>query len=136
MKFNSLNGHSFQLKPKSLLARKIDKELKEEMKAWHERVNKKYMDFVEKHKKQYEKALLKDDYTLLPANIPESKEWLDDPEFRAVRFKKMAMASMEFDEPVPESLWASDELQYGVIELAWDFFTGERPIPIESISIR
>lgn len=126
-----MNGHKFTVKPKSLLARKIDKELKDEMKEWQEKNNKDFTDFI----KKYGDKLVEKDIGALPDDIPESKDWMEDVEFRARRWKKMADACMDFKKPVPSSLWKSEEIEYGMIELAWDFFTGERKIPMD-ISIR
>lgn len=127
-----LNGHKFSVKPESLKAIKVKKELEKEMKEWQEKNNKEFIDFM----KKYDKELAKNDFDSLPNNIPDSNEWLEDEEFRAKRFSKMAHTCMEFKEKPPASLWKSDELEYGIINEAWDFFTGRRKVPMEGISAR
>lgn len=125
-----MNGYKFSVKPKSLLARKIDKELQKELRQWQEENNKEFVDFMEEHGD----ALAKRDFDNLPDDIPESHEWLEDVDFRAERFKKMADHSMEFKKQPPATLWKSEELEYGVIELAWSFFTGKRQMPMDMLT--
>lgn len=129
-----INGHKASVKHKSLLARKIDKELKEEMKEWHEKNNTEYIEWQKKNSDAIEKALESKDYGAdVFLNSPESKDWLEDVEFRSKRFKKMADACMEFSKQPPKELWESEELEYGVIEIAWDFFTGKRQMPMNML---
>lgn len=125
-----MNGHRFVGKPKSLLARKVDKELREDLKEWQEKNNAEYVKWSKEHSQEIEEALNNNDYGAdVFKDAPQSNDWLDDVEFRSKRFKKMADASMEFKDDVPAKLWKSDELEYGVIEVAWDFFTGTRQLP-------
>lgn len=119
----TMNGHKFTVKPKSVKARKIDKQLREELKEWQEKNNPKWLAFAKKH----ETALAEG--KPIKEEFPEIKEWIEDEEFRAKRFKLMADNSMSFDDEPPVSLWKSEELEYGIIEVAWDFFTGVRQIP-------
>lgn len=129
-----MNGYKFSVKPKSLLARKVDKELKEEMREWQETNNKEYIDWQKKHSEEIERALEAKDYGAdVFLNAPESKEWLDDADFRSKRFKKMADACMVFEKTPKKELWESDEIEYGMIEIAWDFFTGKRQMPMNML---
>lgn len=127
-----LNGHKFSVKPESMKALKVKKELEKDMKEWQEKNNKEFIDFV----KKYDKELADKNVDALPDDIPENKEWIEDVDFRSKRFKKMADACMSFKKPVPSSLWASDELEYGIINEAWDFFIGRRKVPMDGISAR
>ena len=127
-----MNGHKFSVKPESLKALRLKKELEKEMQDWQEKNNKEFIDFV----KKYDKELANNDVDALPDSIPENKEWLEDEEFRAKRFSKMAHACMDFKDNPPASLWKSDELEYGVIQEAWDFFIGRRKVPMKGISSR
>lgn len=122
-----MNGYKFSVKPKSLLARKIDKELREDLREWQEANNADFMKWLEDNKDVVENATAND--LDVWKDAPESKEWLEDVEFRSTRFKKMADACMEFQKNPPKSLWESDEIEYGMIEMAWDFFTGKRQMP-------
>ncbi len=127
-----LNGHKFQVKPRTPKATIIEKELQKEMKEWHEKNNKEFLEFT----KKYDKELADGDFDSLPDDIPESKEWIEDEEFRSKRYKKMADHCMEFQKAPPASLWKSDELEISVIEEAWDFFTGKRRVPSQNTFAR
>lgn len=129
-----MNGYKFSVKPKSLLARKVDKELREEMREWQEQNNKEYMEYSKEHSDEINEALKNKDFTAeVFIDAPESKEWMEDEEFRAKRWKKMADCAMSFQKAPPASLWKSDELEYGMVELAWDFFTGKREVPMDML---
>lgn len=125
-----LNGHKFKVKPESLVALRVDKELRDDMKAWQEKNNKEFIEFS----KKYDKELNERDIDNLP-EIPEYVDWKTDEDFRAERFEKMANACMDFKTNPPKSLWKSEELEYGIIDEAWDFFTGKRKAPM-NISAR
>lgn len=127
-----MNGHKFTVKPKSLLSRKVDKELKEDMKKWQQENNAEYLKWSKDNSEKIQEALKENDLEMFQ-DAPTSKDWLEDEEFRANRFKKMADACMKFkDQPKP-SIWKSDEIEYGVIELAWDFFTGKQEMPTNTM---
>ncbi len=125
-----LNGHKFQVKPESLKASKIDAELRDEMAKWQEKNNPKFVAFMEK----YRDKIAANDFSSLP-DMPDNKDWKEDVEFRLARFKKMASHCLDFEDSPPASLWKSDDLEYGVILEAWDFFTGTRKTPM-NISAR
>lgn len=120
-----LNGYKFTVKPESLSALKADKELKQDMKEWQEKNNKEFVDYMNK----YEKQIASNDFESIP-DIPESKDWREDASFRAKRFKKMADYALNFNEQPPESLWKSEDIEYGVLNEAWDFFMGKRQTPM------
>lgn len=129
-----MNGYTAYVKPKSLLARKVDKELREELKEWQEKNNAEYVKWSQSNAEAIERALKDDNYTAsVFDNAPQSNDWLEDEEFRAKRFKKMSDACMKFEKEPPTSIWKSDELEYGVIELAWGFFTGKREVPMNML---
>lgn len=129
-----MNGYKFSVKPKSLLARKVDKELREELKQWQEENNKEYMEYLKKNEEEFNAALKNRDYTAdVITEAPDGKDWMEDAEFRAKRWKKMAEHCMEFDKNPPAKLWESEELEYGMVEMAWDFFTGKREIPMDML---
>lgn len=117
-----MNGINFEVKPSTVQAVLIDAELKEELAAWSEKHNKEYNEFVRKNAE----AITAGDINVLTGDFPEYKEWILDEDFRAARFKKMAMACMKFEKPVPEELWKSVEIEYSQIEVAFDFFTKKR----------
>jgi len=50
--------------------------------------------------------------------------WKKDVDFRAKYIRFTAENSMQFDKPVPEDYWRSDDLPLSVVENAWSFFTG------------
>lgn len=56
-------------------------------------------------------------------------KWKLDETFRADYLKFIANTCMKFDKPIPEEVWASDELELSTIEEAWDFFIQRRQIP-------
>ena len=125
-----LNGYDFKVKPESLAGLKLEKELQQEMKQWQENNNKEFIDFT----KKYDKELAKRDFDSIP-DIPESKDWRFDKEFRSKRWKKMADACMDFSEKPPAKFWESEDIEYGVINMAWEYFLGKREIP-RNMSLR
>lgn len=128
-----LNGHKFKVKSESFLSLKIDKEIKQDLKKWQEENNKEFNDFVGK----YEKQIASGDFDSIP-DFPENKDWRFDEEFRAKRYEKMATHAMDFEDLSDKELkklCASEQLEYGVIEEAWDFFVGRRRAP-SNISAR
>lgn len=124
-----LNGYKFTVKPQSLSALKADKELKQDMKEWQEKNNKEFVDYMNK----YQKQIASNDFDSIP-DVPESKDWREDVEFRAKRFKKMADYALDFNEKPPASLWKSNEIQYGELNVAWEFFLGKRQTPMNMLS--
>lgn len=139
--FDELNGHKFKLKPPSLLARKVKTELRQELQDWQEENNKALLDFSKENKEimtRYYDLINSDELVqaILLAeehNIPEASDWQEDVEFRASRWKKMASVAMKFDKEPKEEFWKSDEIEFGIIDLAFDFFTGVRQIPMNAI---
>lgn len=128
----TLNGYDFSVNATSLAARKIDKALKEDLAAWNDTHNKEYIEYTKKHADDIRKALDNKDYTnRVFVDMPESKDWKDDAEFRAKRWSTMAKAAMKFDKTPPEDLWKSEEIEFGMVDLAFDFFTGGRTIPMD-----
>lgn len=125
-----LNGYRFTIKPESLTALKADKELKQDHKKWQEEHNKEFVEYMNK----YERQIASNDFEAIP-DIPESKDWREDVEYRAKRFKKMADYALDFAEKPPASLWKSEDIEYGVLNEAWDFFVGKRQTPM-NISAR
>jgi len=117
-----LNGIEFTVKPESFRGRKLDREIRAEMKAWQDKNNKKFLQWSE----EYGDAAAEGKETPEP---PEFSYWEEDVEFRASRAKKMAENAMEFKGKIPNGFWERDDLQIGVIKAAWDFFVGNRPIP-------
>lgn len=127
-----LNGHKFSVKPESLMARKVDAELKEDMKVWQEKNNADYLKWSKDNAEAIKNALADKDYDLF-VDAPTSEDWKLDEEFRANRFKKMADACLKFDKEPPAELWKSDEIEYSTLEEAFDFFTGVRKARLEAI---
>ncbi len=127
-----LNGHKFTVKPRTPKASLVEKELQKEMKEWQEKNNKDFLDFM----KKYDKELADNDLDSLPDDIPESKDWIEDVEFRASRYKKMADSAMDFKKEPKSSLWKSDDLEISVIEEAFDFFVGKRKVPNQNTFAR
>ena len=123
-----LNGHKFQVKAESLLGVKVDKELREELKEWQEKNNKEWKDFVSANSD----AISRGDNL----DYPDYNDWRLDVKFRGAYFQKKAETCMKFESKVPKELWESDELEYGTIEEAWDFFMGRRQAPQNSILAR
>jgi len=127
-----LNGHKFSVKSTTPKAIKIEEELQEEVKAWHEKNNKEFLEFTKKYKDE----LTSENLDALPDEIPEHKNWLLDEDFRASRYKKMALASMDFKKQPSESLWKSDELETSTIEEAFEYFLGKRKVPTKNTYAR
>jgi len=125
-----INGYKFKVKPESLKALKLDKELRQDLKEWQEEHNAEFQKYMKENQEKFnsnEIGSLDD--------MPDFTDWREDEEFRAKRWKKMADACMEFEKEPPSDFWASDEIEYGVIDMAWDFFTGARKVP-NNMSLR
>lgn len=121
------HGIHFQVKPTPIAIRKIEREVNEMLRGWFE---KHHPDVLEKtYTEEDIRSASPEQLEEISAFFDKQFEWMADEEFRAKYAKTMAGYAMAFDSPVPEHIWASDELEYSTIREAWDFFCGRRRIP-------
>lgn len=129
--FDDLNGYTFSVKSKTFASKKVQREIEDDLMNWYKTNNKSLHDALKKFEEQMKKENNPD--ALNGFTKSDMEAWHEDEVFRSERMKKMAVASMKFDKEPPESLWKSEDLEVGKIELAYSFFTGVRQIPIDAI---
>jgi len=115
-----MNGAEFEVKPTPINFNKIDDQKRDMLRDWYK----------ENHPKLYKKIsddkMTIEDYT--GEDLVAMQSWLEDVEFRAKYLKFMADKCMKFRKEPSASIWKSDDLEYGTIEEAWDFFTKRRSV--------
>lgn len=112
-----LNGVKFTVKPTPINVSQVETDVRDMLREWY--------------KEHYPGTFGKidgntdfEDYTA--EDIKALNAWRTDVEFRAKYLRKMAESCMKFEKPVPEGVWASDDLEYSTIREAWDFFSEKR----------
>jgi len=108
-------GIPFELKPIPMRVDLIIEEHRDMLMDWYEE---NYPTLKEK----IESGSSIDDLTT--EEIEGVNAWKKDVDFRAKYIRFTAENSMQFEKPVPEDYWRSDDLPLSVVDNAWSFFTG------------
>lgn len=112
-------GIPFQVKPVPVSIQSIEKAQREMLMGWYE----------EHHpsvKEKLEGGVDIDDFSI--EEVLAIGAWKEDVEFRSRYLRFLAESSMQFEKPVPDEYWASEELPYSTIRESWDFFTERRSV--------
>lgn len=112
-------GISFELKPAPIRADIIQEEQRNMLLDW-------YGEHYPTLREKLESNASVDDLT--DEEIEGLGGWKKDVDFRAKYIKYTAENSMQFEKPVPEDYWASDDLPLSVVENAWSFFIGRSQV--------
>ena len=118
-------GVEFEIKPTPIRLDKVLEERKNMLLDWYK----------ENDEEIYEKITKKDqnveDYTW--EDIERLDAWKHDVDFRVRYCKYTADKSMKMRSTLTDEIWASDELELGTLEEAWDFFTNRRQVPLSGV---
>lgn len=114
-------GVKFEVKPTPIKFREVEKQRRDMLLDWYKE------NHPDTHAKLIDEETKPEDYT--QEDVEALEAWLLDVEFRAKYLQFMSEASMKLSKPLSEDIWKSDDLEYGTIEEAWDFFTKRQSIP-------
>lgn len=121
-------GVRFEVKPTPIKFREIEKQRRDMLLEWYKE------NHPDTHAKLIDDETDIEQYT--QEDIDALEAWLNDVEFRAKYLRFMSEASMKLSKPLSEEIWKSDDLEYGTIEEAWDFFTKRQSVPKGGVAQR
>jgi hypothetical protein len=121
-------GVNFEVKPTPIRHDIIKEKSKDMLMGWYKENHPDLYDKINKDEVD------PDEFTMSDINNLEA--WRLDEEFRAKYCKFQAESCMRFEKDIPDEVWASDELELGTIQEAWDFFTGMRTVPFDGVQAR
>lgn len=125
------HGIHFKVKPTPIAIEKYEKEISDMWLEWHKKNQPEAVDPPEivgqfLAEQVSFKDMSDDDMKAVEGYITSIKAWRQDVDFRSKILRRKAELAMDFEKPVPEDVWTSDDLEYSTIEEAWDFFCGRR----------
>lgn len=110
-------GIKYELKPSTINAQDLDQQQRDMLLGW-------YGEHYPTLKEKLVNGAEIEDYT--NEELLGISEWKKDVDFRAEYIKFLAEHSMSFERKVPEDYWRRDDVPFGAVKEAWDFFTESR----------
>ena len=127
-------GVKFEVKPTPLNIDDIEQKARDMMIEWYEENEPEIVDKVKDGVSKDEIDKMSNDEIIEYSK--KSKAWMKDVDFRSQYLKFKAESAMDFKGKLDEGTWRRDDLELSTIQEAWDFFCGNRTIPLDGLRAR